>query len=212
MCTIVLALALVAFVYHFLFPKPQEIDVRVVGALIDPLTMTPVAGVDLVVGDTTIRSGETGQYVFSAVSTMQGIRLTHPELLRAIVKLPESTDEEQKLDILFSVDLYNALIFVVDREGRGKVDAIYERFASSVKRVYSQEEFHNLYEQERLYTENDVTAQEIVVRSIHHNPTYYSELLDLRFKDVITFELVNGEYEKLYRFAPDENGAWDFIL
>jgi len=185
--------------------------VRVSGAVVDPVFGTPVAGVDLEVGDTSIRTTEAGRFVFPAVSTEKGIRLTHPELLRAIVKLPDTRDEKQSTDILFSVPLYNLLITVIEQEARGRMDIVYENLAPQVREKLSGEAFRE--STTRIFEGSDIADQEIVIRRILKDTDYYNEQLDLRFSDVIEFEVLNENNTKWYQFILlDENLQWHLIL
>lgn len=188
--------------------EQEERFVMVTGAVIDPLGNVPIAGVDLVVGDTSIRTGESGRFVFPRVGTETGIRLTHPELLRAIVKLPTS-----RSDILLNISLYNALVTLIDREARGNVDVVYEHLSPRIQALLSREEFRGMHE--RLFTEEDITNQEIVIREIRRTFDYHEKRLDVRFDEVIEFEVVKGDAAKWYRFASFEGKdglRWWLIL
>jgi len=203
--------------------EPGEKNVRVSGAVIDAVSNTPVAGVDLVVGDTSIRTEDAGQFVFLNVSTKQGIRLTHPELLRAIIKLPDTLADEQSTDILFNIQLYNTLVTIIDQEARGKADVLYDYLAPEIQEKVSKEVF--LISFERLFEEENITDQEITIRRILRNTDYYNEQLDLRFDNVVEFEVtrpvrdlslsgINGDALKWYRFirSNDDDQEWRFIL
>jgi len=152
----------VVLVFFVMTQEQGEKIVRVSGAVVSVFDGRPIAGVDLVVGDTSIRTGETGRFVFPEVSTQTGIRLTHPELLRAIVKLPETRANEQEGDILFDLLLYNALISVVDLEARGKVELVYEELASRITERLSREEFRLSFEP--LFSKEDITNQGLLAR------------------------------------------------
>lgn len=182
--------------------EQEERFVMVTGVVIDPLGNVPIAGVDLVVGDTSIRTADTGQFVFPSVSTKTGIRLTHPKLLRAIVKLPDSREGNQTSDILFDVPLYNTLITVIDQEARGNVDVVYEHLSPRIQALLSREEFRGMHE--RLFTEENITNQEIVIREIRRTFDYHEKRLDIRFDEVIEFEVLKGDAAKWYRFASFE--------
>lgn len=204
--------------------------VKVSGVVIDPVTDSPVSNVDLVVGDMSIRTQEAGRFVFTKVGTKTGIRLTHPELLRAIVKLPvyprverlvvnssplglpDTRAAEQVTDILFNVLLYNTLIEIVDREARGNLDAVYDHLAPQIKEKLSREVFREEFGS--MFTEEDITNQEIVIRGMRRTPDYYNRQLDLRFSNIIEFELVNGENSKWYALIYREDAfspLWQLI-
>ena len=189
----------------FLLNKKEEIDllkIKVAGVVLD-LSNTPVAGIDLVVGDTSIRTGESGRFVFANVNVETGIRLTHPELLRAIVKLPETLKDAQTTNILFDVSLYNSLITIIDAEARGGAERVYDYLAQEIKRTHSFETFNNAYE--LLFTEENITDQEIIIKRIRHEANYYLRGFDLRFEEMVEFEVIKGYNTKWYRLILSDN-------
>jgi len=200
--------------YWLATPEKGERVVKVSGSVVLPLTHTPVSGVDLSVGDTSIRTKDSGGFVFPEVSVETGIRLTHPEILRAIVILPSGgSAEEEAMNILFDTALYNTLITIADREARGNVHAVYNHLTLQIQEKLSPEEFSRFYEV--IFLEDDITNQEIVVREIRRTLDYQNEQFDLRFKNVIEFELVNDNQTKWYRFVyeeSEEGSLWRLIL
>lgn len=201
-----------AGIYWLTGGEQGEKAFKVSGSVVDLLTYDPVSGVDLTVNDTSIKTDESGQFVFTDVSVKEGIRLTHPELLRAIVKLPSTDSREQMTDILFDVSLYNTLITIIDREARGNIEAVYKYLAPEIKEKYSREVFREEYVS--LFAEADITNQEIVLRSILRNSDYLNAKLDIRFSDIIEFEVINNREAKWYRFIygeAEERPAWQLI-
>lgn len=181
--TFVVLLSVVGAVFFSLyFGEEEEKFVKVSGTVIEALTRTPVPGVDLVVGDTSIRTGESGRFVFTNVGTQTGIHLTHPELLRALVLLPQTDADEQELEILFNVPLLNALVTIVDLEARGNLDATYEYLIRDIQKVLSRQDFSATHES--IFKEDDITNQEIVIRRTHHTRDYHARNRDLRFREV----------------------------
>lgn len=186
--------------------------VKVSGAVIDPLTNAPVAGVDLTVGDTSIRTGETGRFVFPSVGTKTGIRLTHPDLLRAIVKLPSTRADKQASDILFNTFLYNTLITILDREARGNVGAIYDHLLPAIQERISREAFRGGFE--LFFLEENLLDQEIIIRQVRRTLDHKVDDFDLRLDEVIEFEVMRGIGTRWYRFveSDDEKGlSWHLV-
>lgn len=209
--SIVIIIAIGAVVLFFLLNKKEKIEevdaprVRVAGVVID-LLHTPVSGVDLVVGDTSIRTGETGRFIFVNVSVKTGIRLTHPELLRAIVKLPETLEDIQTTSILFDIPLYNSLITIIDAEARGGADKAYGYLAQEIKQALSRQAFSSAYEP--LFAEEDITNQEIIIKRIRRETNYYARDFDHRFKVMVEFEVMNDSRTKWYRLVLSDNEKW----
>lgn len=88
---------------------PSEEFVAVSGVVQHPITFESIAGASLVVGDTTVQTGEGGQFRFGAVSTLEGIRVEHPELLQAFTILPDVKSDASFLEIPFDSGLFNTL-------------------------------------------------------------------------------------------------------
>lgn len=215
--TILGAAVLITIVAFVLRQEPkgpeeqEEIFVKVSGVVKDARDFSPIEGVDLTVGDTSIRTGEAGTFVFPSVSTLRGIRLTHPELLRAMVKLPETDKPEQLGDILFNVPLYNLLITIIDLEARDKLEEVYDKFSPEVKVKLNKEQFRTQYV--RLFSESDVTNQEIYIKSLAKRNDYLNEKQDIRFKEVVEFSIVNKGEGQVYRFIYEPKlGQWFLIL
>lgn len=94
----------------------QPIDAR--GTVVAPFGKSPVEGVDLVLGDTAIRTSAGGQFVFQNARLGDTIRLTHPLLRRAVDWRLERV--AAPFEIPFDAGLYNAANAVLDAEARGQ--------------------------------------------------------------------------------------------
>jgi hypothetical protein len=199
-------LILIGIYWLFLSPEKERL-IKVSGVVIDPSTSIPVSDVDLSVGDTDIQTGESGRFVFTNVSSKEGIKLTHPEILRAIVKLPEGQS-----NIFFNASMYNTLIVIIDREARGNLDFIYDQLDLKIKEKVTREFFRDEYKS--IFGNIDITNQEIVIRDMYITPDYYNKHLDLRFSDIILFEVVNDENTKWYSLIHTEDDVgfnWKLI-
>ncbi len=199
--------------YWAIFPGQGEKIVKVSGVVIEPFTRTPVAGVDLVVGDTSIKTSESGRFVFTGVGTQTGIRLTHPELLRALVLLPYTREGGQELEILFNVPLLNALVTIIDFEARGNLDATYEYLIADIQDMVSRQDFEDAHKS--IFKEEDITNQEIVIRRMHHTRDYYVREYDVRLREVFEFEVINGAKSKwirLVKIKEKESSQWKLIF
>ncbi len=109
----------------------QAVDLS--GRLIDPLTLQGVAGVDLQVQDTSIRTSETGSFVFNQVNTQTGVKLTQPELLRALIYLPSNQLSSQQPTLYFNIQALNTLIRAIDLEARDKHSQVYDLLAPQIQ-------------------------------------------------------------------------------
>jgi|GEM_PF-4612777 len=82
----------------------QIVDIR--GTIQAPFQNQPVSGVDLTLGDTSIKTEASGQYVFPKARIGDVIRINHPALKRAI---GWRITEGGTVVIPFDADLYYAL-------------------------------------------------------------------------------------------------------
>jgi len=209
---VIIAVGIAVF---FFFDKREKEEVgplmvKVSGVVLD-FSNAPVSGVDLVVGDTSIRIGESGRFVFTNVSTDIGIRLTHPELLRAIAKLPETREDVQTTNVLFDVPLYNSLITIIDLEARGHMMKVYDHLAQEVQNTLSFEVFNGSYQP--LFIKENITDQEIVIKSIRRESNYYARDFEHRFKEMVEFEIINDSNAKWYKLVlGDSENGFDWRL
>jgi len=81
------------------------IDVR--GGVISPFSSTPVSGIDLTVGDTSIHTSTGGQFAFPNAHVGEELRINHPLLKRAMYW--RLADTNGPLALPFDVGMYNAL-------------------------------------------------------------------------------------------------------
>ncbi len=236
--SIVIIIVVMVISFFLLNKKEKEeagpLRVKVAGVIRDLLN-TPVSGVDLVVGDTSIRTGETGRFIFTDVSVETGIRLTHPELLRAIAKLPayakassllrqsadsadksagkpETLEDAQTTNILFDVPLLNSLITIIDVEARGGGARVYEYLDQEIQKFIPFEKFNSEYKQ--IFREEDITNQEITIKRVRRESNYYARDFELRFEEMVEFEVVNSSNVKWYRLVlsdSEEIPRWRLI-
>lgn len=89
----------------------QVVDVR--GKVEAPFQNQPVAGVDLTLGDTSIKTETSGQFVFPRARTGDVIRMNHPMLKRAI---GWRVTQGGTIVIPFDADLFYALDVTLEAE------------------------------------------------------------------------------------------------
>lgn len=108
------------------------VTLSIAGTLVDPLGR-PVSGVDLVAGDTRIRTDAGGKFAFEGIDAATGIRATHPALSRAVVYgFPDIGSGSVRIfpaELVFDPSLLNELAVIVDLEARGRVADLYARLA-----------------------------------------------------------------------------------
>ena len=186
--------------YYYPSPPAKESFVPVSGVIMNPVTTEPVSGVDLVSGDTRVRTGETGQFAFGSVSSFAGMRLTHPNLLRAFHLVPP-VSEPEGMTVYFDESLLNTLVTIVDREARGKLDIVYEQLLPSLQARLTEAQFIAAYES--IYAAENITDQELTITEMTYTQqfTYTAEDETFQFTDVYTFTLRNGAAEKQYHFV-----------
>lgn len=194
-----------------LFDKTPKITVvdELKGQVLHPLDKTGVANVDLVYGNTSIRTSGSGHYIFNNIAVSEGIKATHNELLRALVFLPPAKQKIEEMNILFDTALFNNLIKVIDAEARGRYADVYLNYISpTIKAKVMENDFINAYSS-GIKPEN-VNDQELVIKEVNvidkFNLNKYSLLVD---KAVVITVVVDG-HELIYPFEYIE-GKW-FLL
>lgn len=167
---------------RFLVPRPaRSVLLSLAGVVVSPLTAEPVAGVDLVAGDTAVRTDDAGRFAFSDISAEAGIRLTHPALARALrVHFPPEVMDADRarisafpVHVPFDAAMYNALTYAVDadaRQGRG------------------------------IWSPGDLSQQELAILSVTTDVP----------KSVVDVVVANDGKEATYRLKA-ENGTWQVV-
>jgi hypothetical protein len=154
------------FLSRFFTPTPITGPVdEINGQILDPYTRIGVVGADLVSAQTSVHTSGSGNFIFSNVSTVDGIRVTHPGLLRPLVIIPPVTPKKQRLDILFNEQMYMTLVRVLDDEARGQIGNIYAKYLSpNVKNSITEESFIKQYS--NVLTPKNVSDQIITIKSM----------------------------------------------
>ena len=186
---------------------------KVEGLLVPIQGDASVAGVDLTVGDTTIRTGREGRFVFVDVPSDIGITLTHPSLLRKIVFAGEEfLVSTGLLSIYFDAELYNTLIKAIEYEARRNTQDAYVLLDKSVQEVQAVEHFENTVQ--RIFHEEDLLDQEVVITRVGQE-SFISGLTEQRYKQAYSFIVDREGTKATYRFVLRErNGEqiWKRVL
>jgi len=178
------------------------------GSVIDSISRLGVSGIDMTVDDTTIRTGDNGRFVFPQVSTIQGITMTHPELLRAMQILPQRSVSDTQ--VFFNVSMYNALISFIDHEAKGRFALMYDYLVNDIKNTITLEKWQEEYQP--FFLPEDTSKQTIIVKKISFQSDYFVEDFDLRFNNIFTFEIVNNGINKSYNLRYNiEEGIWNLV-
>lgn len=178
-------------------------DVR--GAVITPFEHQGIDGVDLTVGDTSIRTVAGGRYVFSSVSAGSAIRLTHPEFKIAFTKRIDAPGE---MDVVLDKDLYNLAFDIAQSEARGKIGQIYAKLTEVSKNSISEVDFSSAYQP--LFKLGNIADQELRLGEITENTDWVSKDGSESYPQVISMEMLNGPQAKTYFFVL-QDGSWRLV-
>ena len=189
-------------------PAKQYSIIDVSGRLVDPLTQSGAANVDLVSGNTSIRTGAGGQFRFSNV-TAEGIRATHVNLLRAFVFLPDASQAKQQANIYFDVNLYNALIKNIDLEARGKNFEVYSLLSPQIKEKISADKYQAAAKS--IFTPANINDQRINLLESVLLDSYEAKAYNLKFSNVLRLRVAANEKSDDYYFSSDGQGGWQLI-
>lgn len=186
----------------------QGKNVKVSGKMTDPITLKGVKGIDLVSLNTSIRTTESGQYIFGSVNTLKGIRATYPNLIRALVYLPDKGSSDQRMDIYFNADMYNLLVQVADLEMRGIYSDVYTYLAPEIKERVAMERF--MEENSTIFTSKNIAEQEIFITGTQLIDNYTVDKYGLKFNKVVQINVhANGKVAAYY-FVHNPEG-WKLI-
>ncbi|MCE9585971.1 hypothetical protein K8R04_01465 [Candidatus Uhrbacteria bacterium] len=157
----------------------SPVDAR--GSVVAPFGMAPISGVDLTLGETSIRTSGSGQFAFSNARVGDTIRISHPLLKRAFVW---RLGEAKPLVIPFDVALYNAMNTSMEAQARGAQTA------------------------STLYGPSDLADQYIMISSIHFEDRWESPQTHATLRLVAFIDAVNGDREQTFMFT-FQNGIWE---
>ncbi|MEI6238013.1 MAG: Ig-like domain-containing protein [bacterium] len=83
---------------------------NVSGQVLDPINNQAVNGVDLVVGDTSIKTSDGGNFSFDNVNEKIGIKVTSPNLHKTLYFV-----QNRNSDIFFDANMYNSLFLAFEK-------------------------------------------------------------------------------------------------
>ena len=186
---------------------PEMILDKVSGQVIDPLTLQGVK-VDLSSGDTMVKTSGSGYFVFSRMNAGEGIRLTHPDLKRAVVLLPDTGHDEQVISWIFNLEMYNVLIDTLDAEARGKFGDIYKNLPAEARNKIDSAQFTGDYK--TILTPVNTEDQTVVIKNISMIDQWGDNRYQLLFDKVYAFDvLANKKTDTFY--LVNEAGEWKIL-
>lgn len=182
--------------------EPQFADVS--GTFIHPTDSQPFGGMHVVAGDTSIRVTDSGYFVFTNVDKDKGLRITHPELRRALLHAINS----ERLQIYFEPTMYNRLIDVMNAEARGNVQAVYDSLPAVARVKSTFEQFQESYDP--FVSANHLSDQELRILSTKIVNNQYLKDYDLYLERAIAVEVeVDGQATTYY--VSVEGSDWRII-
>lgn len=166
-------------------PTPSQVPASLMdarGSVVAPFGMAPVSGVDLTLGETSVRTSGSGQFAFSGAHVGDSIRISHPMLKRAFAwKL---TNEVKPLVIPFEVALYNAMNSAMEAQARGPQTA------------------------STFYGRVNLADQYITITNIRFEDRWESPQTHATLRLVASVDAVNGDRTQTFTFT-FQNGIWE---
>jgi hypothetical protein len=184
--------------------KQEAAKIDVTGLVVNPLTDLSIGGMDLSSAEVNIKVEEGGAFNFTQIPSNAYIRLTHPELKKAILFAVEP-DAQNAMNILFDVEMFNSLMTVIDWEAGGKLDLIYDQLPQSFRANFSEQNFIDLYESS--FAQKDLRLQNMIVAKHSKLDAYTAEKYDLLFDRVVKFDLEVNNSVATY-FLIHEDATW----
>lgn len=185
--------------------KTPLMDVN--GVLLDPLTGQGVSGVDISVNEANIKTQEGGGFNFAQIRTDSYLRIAHPELKKNIYKTV-TADKDGKMEVLFNIDMMNALINVIDAEMVGQPKRIYQQLPGMVKAVVGEQGYVNGYKMS--YGSSDMSAQGITVADIIKKDSWSYDALKIQFDKSFQVDVIVHDQTISY-FLIQEGGVWKVV-
>jgi Na+-transporting methylmalonyl-CoA/oxaloacetate decarboxylase gamma subunit len=186
-------------------PAAAVVPIDVTGSVVAVRGGQGVAGVDLAVGNMSIRTQVGGRYVFQKMDPSVGIRLTHPDLKRAFVW---SLKKGGEVALPYDVALYNALVDVMDAESRGRADQVYDLLPATEKASISKEQF--VEERRDRISSRRLLQQEVVLEAIESHTSWVSPQTAHAWDEVAFITTEFGTQRFTYVFAYDQ-GGWHLV-
>lgn len=188
---------------------PDESEIRQIvqidGEVVDPSDGSGVENVELTVGDTTIRTGESGLFSFEDVDTGIGIRLNHPELRSAVIfRYPEGNHK-----FYFNTQLYNVLYRAMDAEASANYDKLYGLVHPQVRAKHSLDAYLKKYQFE-------LSRQDLPIQNIELKNAVFFEKKNIRevgqsFTPIIELTVIKDVRIRKYIFAKSGD-LWYLVL
>jgi len=183
--------------------SPQIINIS--GSLIDPLTNLGVSGIDLTVGNLSIKTEKSGGYTFNQISSDKKIKINNPNLVRSFLI---GGLNDNKKDIYFNLKAFNFLSKIIDLEARGKYDSIYDEFYPPLKESVSREDFIKNYK--TIFTNQDVGMQEINLSKLEYSNKLEVKKYKNYFQKVLSVTVENINTKEDY-YLINYNDSWYLI-
>lgn len=191
-----------------IFEKPrfEKEFVSVNGKLVNPIDFTPVAGANMIAGETAIYTPDTGEYRFQSVSTESGIRITHPKVIKAVVK---KVKNDGQLNIYYIPDLMNTMIDIVYLESKQYHDQVYYKYIDeSIQKDISMLQYTKKVN--TIFDKHDLSDQQLEVGKTIFYEEWKSQITNKSFQSVIQMEIYNEEKKKDY-YLSYVGGIWKLV-
>ncbi len=183
-------------------------EITLSGRLINPLTLAGVGNVDLVSGNTSLQTADSGQFIFDNVAAERGIRATSPALIRTLVFLPAGKAAAERLDIYFDPLMYNLLAGIIDLEARGRLGDVYSYLPAPVRAKISRDDFQ--LRAQTIFTSQNITDQEIIIKETKLIDGWAAKEYDLTFPKAVAVTVTANGLDESYFFV-NENAAWTVV-
>lgn len=187
--------------------KPELIVNKFSGQLLDPVTFQGIKA-DLSSGDTTVKTSESGYFVFNQVRADEGVYLTHPALQRSVTFLPNKKQNGEMISWYFSPEMYNTLIQVLDLEARGKFDDIYKKLPEVVSQKTDTATFFANYKTH--LTPNNVKDQTVFIKEVSVIDRWKNEKYEILFDKVYPITVFHNNKSEVY-YLLYEAGEWRIL-
>ncbi len=195
-------------VFEDWFDTTEPVITTVSGTVIDPLTESGVEGVDLTVGKVSVHTSNSGGYTFPSIDKTNGIKLTHPKLIRS---LRYEIQDEANQTIYFNYEMYNLLINVVNNEARGLYKDNYQYVYDDLKAEVDETQHVKDHEsKESIFGLDDLVDQELGISSVKVLSTWQNELYPIEFDNVVEIIVTDDGMSQVFYVVYTDEG-WRLV-
>ena len=196
---------IINFVSDLSVSKPKNVSVS--GNVLDPFTLQGVGNVDLNTANVSVKTAPDGNYAFEAINNHEGIKITHPNLQRALLVDLSQIKSGNRLSIYFDADMYNTLNTYLNDLSQNKWFKAADSLTNSCKERVSADA---LSKEDLSFNQDFSSLQTLNISKLDSVTGWYSDTCQNKFERVALVNVKIGDkYEKFV--LTKEGDTWKVV-